>query len=80
MPYSIILTAEKQDEVQLVEVKEVLESIPGKYLEYQLKKGSKGPFIPSREYTAPLSELEFLGGCRSSEQDSMWGMNKSWYF
>jgi hypothetical protein len=60
MPYSIILTAEKQDESQLSEVKEVLESIPGKYLEYQLKKGSKGPFIPSPKSTGPLSEAEFF--------------------
>lgn len=60
MPYSIILTAEKQDESQLLEVKEVLESIPGKYLEYQLKKGSKGPFIPSSKSPGPLSESEFF--------------------
>lgn len=60
MPYSIILTAEKQDESQLLEVKEVLESIPGKYLEYQLKKGSKGPFIPSSNSPGPISEPEFF--------------------
>ncbi len=60
MPYSIILTAEKQDESQLFKVKEVLESIPGKYLEYQLKKGSKGPFIPSPKSVGILSEADFF--------------------
>uniref|UniRef100_UPI0040487ECE hypothetical protein n=1 Tax=Algoriphagus sp. TaxID=1872435 RepID=UPI0040487ECE len=64
MPYSIILTAEEQDEAQLLEVKEVLESIPGKYLEYQLKKGSKGPFIPSSKSSGPLSESEFFSWMR----------------
>lgn len=60
MPYSIVLTAEKQDEAQLLEVKEVLESIPGKYLNYSLKKGSKGAFIPSPPQEGPLSEGEFF--------------------
>jgi hypothetical protein len=60
MPYSIVLTAEKQDEAQLLEVKEVLDSIPGKYLSYSLKKGSKGAFIPSPPQEGPLSEAEFF--------------------
>lgn len=60
MPYSIILTSEEKDEAQLLEVKEVLESIQGKYLEYQLKKGSKGSFISSSKSSDPLSEREFF--------------------
>ena len=60
MPFSIVLTAEKYNESKLAEVTQVLESIPGKYLEYQLKKGSKGPFIPSPKSEGPLSEVEFF--------------------
>lgn len=69
MPYSIVLTAEKQDEDQLLEVKEVLESIPGKYLNYTLKKGSKGPFISPSSLEGPLSEPTFFNWMQSFRKE-----------
>lgn len=64
MAHSIILTSEKQDEKELLKVLEVLESIPGKYLDYKLKR-KKGKnleiqFIPSPTKSGPLEEEDFF--------------------
>lgn len=45
MPITIILTSEEKDQEKLLQVKEVLDSIPGKFFSFELKTGSKGPFI-----------------------------------
>lgn len=65
MAGSIILTSEKQDEEELLKVLEVLESIPGKYLKYELKRTSKKKnspihFIPSPSKSGPLVEQDFF--------------------
>lgn len=65
MAESIILTSEKQDEEELLKVLEVLESIPGKYLKYELKRTSKKKnseiqFIHSPSKSGPLVEQDFF--------------------
>ena len=45
MPISVILTSEEKDYSKLKEVKEVLESIPGKYFSFTPKKKLDDPFI-----------------------------------
>lgn len=60
MALSITLTAESSDKIQLAEVKEVLESIRGLYLEYNKKNGSDPSFIPAPPWEGALTEPEFF--------------------
>lgn len=60
MPITIILTSEEKDFSKLQEVKEVLESIPGKFFAYQIKKGSKGAFIAPNPGLITMTEKEFF--------------------
>lgn len=42
MPFTIVLASEETDHQMLLDVKEVLESIPGKFFKYVIREGSKG--------------------------------------
>jgi hypothetical protein len=69
MPFSIVLTAENSDQGQLKEVKEVLESIPGLYLEYNQKKETKNHFISAPKQEGTLTEPEFFGWMSQFRED-----------
>jgi len=60
MPFSILLTAESKDKDALLEVKEVLESIPGTYLVYPSITRHEETFIFAPKQEGELSESEFF--------------------
>lgn len=59
MPITIILTSEEKDQEKLLQVKEVLDSIPGKFFSFKVKTGSKGPYI-TLDSDRPYNSKEYF--------------------